>query len=79
MNKEQNLNNAENQQLNIVDVSQNFFVCTYTVVTEDMRTYCHWSEGLNMIIKKDGIEIKLNGDELQQLVKSLPRTIGGRY
>ena len=79
MNKEQNLNNAENQQLNIVDVSQNFSVCTYTVVTEDMQTYCHWSEGLNMIIEKDGIKIKLNGDELQQLVKSLPRTIGGRY
>ena len=79
MDNEQNSNNAENQQLNIADVRQSFSVYSYTIVTEDMPTYCHWSEGLNMIIEKNGVSIKLNGDELKQLVASLPRTMGGSY
>ena len=65
--------------LDIADVRQSFSVFAYTVVTDDMHMYCHWSEGLNMVIKKDGIEIKLNGEELKQLVASLPRTFGGSY
>ena len=77
--KEQNINNADNQQLNIDDVRQSFSVYSYTIVTEDMPTYCHWSEGLNMVIEKDGVSIKLNGDELKQLAASLPRTMGGSY
>ena len=79
MNKEQNLNEPQNQQLNIAGVRQSFSVYSYTILTEDMPTYCHWSEGLNMIIEKDGVSIKLNGDELKQLVASLPRTMGGSY
>lgn len=79
MNEEQNTNTAESQQLNIVDVRPSFSVCSYTIATEDMPTYCHWSEGLNMVIEKDGISIKLNGEELKQLVASLPRTMGGSY
>ena len=79
MNKEQNLNEQQNQQLNIACVRQSFSVYAYTIVTEDMSTYCHWSEGLNMVIEKDGVEIKLNGDELRQVVASLPRTFGGSY
>lgn len=77
--KEQNINNADNQQLNIADVRKSFSVYSYIIVTEDMPTYCHWSEGLNMVIKKDGVSIKLNGDELKQLVASLPLFVGGSY
>lgn len=55
-----------------------FNVATYSMLDKDVK-YCHWSEGLNMIIEKNGITIKLNSEEIQQIVKSLPRTIGGRY
>lgn len=41
------------------------------------RTYQHWSVGLNMIIKKDGVTMRLNSDEIQQVVKALPKTVGG--
>ena len=79
MKKEQNSQTAETQALNITDVRQSFSIYSYTIVTEDMTTYCHWSEGLNMVIEKDGVSIKLNGEELKQLVASLPRTMGGSY
>ena len=79
MNNEQNLNNADKQHLNMAGVRQSFSVYSYTIITEDMPTYCHWSEGLNTIIEKDGVSIKLNGEELKQLVASLPRTMGGSY
>ena len=55
-----------------------FNVATYSLLDRDVK-YCHWSEGLNMIIEKNGVTIKLNSEEIQQLVKSLPKTIGGRY
>ena len=55
-----------------------FNVATYSLLDRDVK-YCHWSEGLNMIIEKNGVTIKLNSEEIQQIVKSLPRTIGGRY
>lgn len=55
-----------------------FNVITYSLLDKDVK-YCHWSEGLNMIIEKNGITIKLNSEEIQQIVKSLPRTVGGRY
>ena len=55
-----------------------FNVSTYSLLDKDVK-YCHWSEGLNMIIKKNGISIKLNSEEIQQIVKSLPKTVGGRY
>jgi hypothetical protein len=32
-----------------------------------------------MCISKDGIDIILNSEEIEQLVKALPRTIGGSY
>lgn len=56
-----------------------FDVITWTTITKDMPTYCHWSEGLNMIIQKDGVQMKLNSEEIQKLVRSLPRTMGGSY
>ena len=55
-----------------------FNVATYSLLDKDDK-YHHWSEGLNMIIEKNGITIKLNSEEIQQIVKSLPRTVGGRY
>ena len=55
-----------------------FNVATYSLLDKDVK-YCHWSEGLNMIIKKNGVTVELNSEEIQQIVKSLPRTIGGRY
>lgn len=55
-----------------------FNVATYSLLDKDGK-YCHWSEGLNMIIEKNGTTIKLNSGEIQQIVKSLPRTIGGSY
>jgi hypothetical protein len=55
-----------------------FNVATYSLLDRDVK-YCHWSEGLNMVIEKNGVTIKLNSEEIQQIVKSLPRTIGGRY
>lgn len=56
-----------------------FNVYTITDPTETNNGYCHWSDGLKMYIKKDGKTITLNSDEIQKLVKSLPRTLGGRY
>lgn len=55
-----------------------FDVTTYSLFDKNAK-YCHWSEGLNMIIEKNGVTIKLNSEEIQQIVKSLPRTVGGRY
>ncbi len=58
------------------DVS--FNVTTYSLLDKDVK-YCHWSEGLNMVLEKNGVTIKLNSEEIQQVVNSLPRTIGGSY
>ena len=56
-----------------------FSVGTYSIITDSTPKYCHWSKGLKMVISKKGVTIKLNSDEIQELVKSLPRTIGGSY
>ena len=55
-----------------------FSVTTYSLLDNNGK-FCHWSKGLNMIIEKNGAIIKLNSKEIQKIVKSLPRTIGGRY
>lgn len=55
----------------------NFSVLTLT--TEVNKEYGHWANNLTMYIQKDGIELVLNSKEIQELVKSLPRTIGGSY
>ena len=69
--------NTANSNAMLGEVSS-FNVATYSLLDRDVK-YCHWSEGLNMIIEKNGVTIKLNSEEIQQIVKSLPRTIGGRY
>ena len=61
------------------DPTQQFNVVTYSIEEDGVLEYCHWSEGLNMIITKDGVTLTLNSEEIQQLVKCLPRTIGRTY
>ena len=63
----------------IADVSSSFKVGTYSLYKKDDSSYCHWSDGLKMVIEKDGIVIKLEGEEIKKLVGSLPRTVGGVY
>lgn len=77
MNKEIKIDKTE--QCNIPSVGSSFEVGTYTLISEDTQDYCHWSEGLKMVIKKDGVVIRLQGDEIEKVVKSLPRTFGGTY
>lgn len=72
------MNESNNNHQPMLDEVSSFNVATYSMLDKDV-TYCHWSEGLNMIIEKNGITIKLNSEEIQQIVKSLPRTIGGKY
>jgi len=60
------------------DPTQRFDVVAYTI-EEGVSEYCHWSEGLNMIIAKDGVTLTLNGEEIRQLVRCLPRTLGRTY
>ncbi len=60
------------------DPTQRFDVITYTI-EDGVPEYCHWSDGLNMIITKDGVTLTLNGEEIRQLVSCLPRTIGRTY
>ena len=56
---------------------EEFYV--YTLSTHEKPGYCHWADGLTMYIKKDGVQLKLNSEEIQKLVKALPRTMGGSY
>lgn len=70
---------AQQEQLDIPVVSKRFSVHTYSIINEDSPMYAHWSEGLKMIIMKDGVTLKLNSEEIEQLVKALPRTFGGTY
>jgi hypothetical protein len=51
----------------------------YALTTVSAPGYTHWSEGLTMYIVKDGVTMKLNSDEVNTLVKSLPPTVGGTY
>jgi len=69
----------KDKALNTDGVSSSFNVGTYTIVTDNMPTYCHWSEGLKMVIEKDGVVIELEGGEIKKIIKSLPRTFGGTY
>ena len=62
-----------------MDNNKNFDVMTVTTYTDDSPMYSHWSTRLSMYITKDGVTIKLNSDEIQQLMKAMPRTIGGVY
>ena len=41
--------------------------------------YQHWSNGLKMVIIKNGVRMELDEEEIELLAKQLPMTIGGRY
>lgn len=73
------MSNKKKEQCTIPVVSSSFQVGTYSLDQQGSNSYCHWSEGLKMVIEKDGVTIKLEGDEIKKLVGSLPRTIGGVY
>lgn len=70
--------------MKMIDDTKLFNVFTTQGIDIDLKgssksTYSHWAEGLTMYITKDGNTMVLNSDEIQELVKSLPRTIGGQY
>jgi len=73
------LENSQKDNDFITDVSGSFKVGTYSLYKQGDSTFCHWSEGLKMVIEKDGVVIKLKGEEIKKLVDSLPRTFGGVY
>ena len=79
MNETEMIQEPTNPALNIASGSKRFSVHTYSIINEDTPMYTHWSEGLKMIIVKDGVTLKLNSEEIEQLVKALPRTVGGTY
>ena len=56
-----------------------FQVYALEVVDKDTTGYVHWAEGLTLYIIKNGVTMKLNSEEIQQVVKALPETVGGRY
>ena len=56
-----------------------FLVYTYEMYEDSEFHYTDWSDGLNMVITKNGVTLELNAKEIEQLVKSLPRTIGRKY
>lgn len=78
MEKQSNNQKTANDGNMLLGEVTSFNVATYSLLDKDVK-YCHWSEGLNMIIEKNGVTIKLNSEEIQQIVKSLPGTIGGSY
>jgi len=79
MSIENSSGNQESKALSQDAVSGSFNVFCLTSYTKNTPKYSHWSDGLEMFIEKGGINIKLNSEEIQKIVKSLPRTIGGSY
>lgn len=71
--------NNKTEQCTIPRVSSSFKVATYTLIKQGDNSYCHWCEGLKMVIEKDGVVMKLEGEEIEKIVRSLPRTVGGVY
>lgn len=65
---------------NAVLNEDSFSVYSYSLMDVDNAyKWAHWSKGLKMIIEKNGVTIKLEENEIRQLVKSLPRTFGRSY
>ena len=56
-----------------------FQVYALEVVDKDTTGYVHWSEGLTLYIVKNGVTMKLNSEESQQVAKALPETVGGKW
>lgn len=66
------------KEIKVMETKTNDFQ-VYAVTTISEPGYTHWSEGLTLYIAKNGVTMKLNSDEVEQLVKALPQTIGGTY
>jgi len=62
-----------------MDNKNDFQVYALEVVDKDTTGYVHWSEGLTLYIIKDGVTMKLNSEEIQQVAKALPETVGGKW
>jgi hypothetical protein len=62
-----------------MDNKNDFQVYALEVVDKDTTGYVHWSEGLTLYIVKDGVTMKLNSEEIQQVAKALPETVGGKW
>ena len=45
-----------------------FSVSAYSIITDNTPKYCHWSEGLKMVINKNGVTIKLESTDKQTKV-----------
>lgn len=71
---------VNSQDADISNVSNLFKVYTYSFF-DTSRGFKpqHWAKDLEMVIEKDGVKMKLEGKEIQELVASLPRTFGGSY
>lgn len=73
-------NSNENKSPITPKEKSSFSVHTYALIDNIVNEeWSHWSKGLTMVIKKNGITIILEENEIKQLVKSLPRTSGGSY
>ena len=74
------LNKMKQLNKHITPTSTEFNVFSYSICnTDGLFEYSHWTEGLKMIIIKNGVTIELEPDEIQQLVNTLPRTFGQSY
>ena len=69
----------QKEQLILPLVSSSFKVGAYSLYKTGESEYCHWSKGLKMVIEKDGVIMKLEGEEIENIARSLPRTFGGTY
>ena len=64
----------------VMDNNKNDFqVYALEVVDTDTTGYMHWAEGLTLYIVKDGVTMKLNSEEIKQVAKALPETVGGKW
>jgi hypothetical protein len=58
----------------------NFQVYSLQTIDESKENkYVHWADGLTMYIVKDNVTMILDEKEIQQLIKALPKTVGGTY
>lgn len=70
---------SENALGNIKPISPDFGVFSYPIGNTDGLFECSETNGLKMVITKNGVTIELESDEIQQLVNTLPRTFGQSY
>lgn len=75
------INNNDAMEDNITSTGkQRLFIYGYaTFDVNDERIYKPWYEGYVLHIEKDGVVVKLEGLEAFELVKALPRTVGGSF